>query len=115
MTDPRELNRQFVENALNKVGLGDSDAHKSYAASRLAAGAIEYGEFQFRDADCSAESAEEGIDGANWAGFEWVKRWEADTLDEGCEHLTRAAMHFALAYEELSRYKATRPDESTTT
>ena len=111
MTDPRELNRRFVENALNKAGLSDSDRHKTYAARRLIEGAEKYGEFQFREADPASEAAEEGIDGANWAAFEWVKRWEADTLDEGCEHLTRAAMHGALMFEELQRYKATRPDD----
>ena len=109
MTDPRELNRQFIENALAKAGLCDSDQHKTYAARRLEEGAKEYGEFQFREADPASEAAEEGIDGANWTAFEWVKRWEADTLDEGCEHLTRAAVHFAKAFEELGWYKDTRP------
>ena len=104
MTDPRELNRQFTDNALEKVGLGDSDEHKTYAARRLEEGSEEYGEFQFREADCAAEAAEEGIDGANWAGFEWVKRWEADTLDDNCQNLNLMAQHFALAREYGKRY-----------
>lgn len=102
-----------MENALRRAGLSHSTTHKDYAARRLAEGSDEYGETQFYQADCAAEGAEEAIDGANWTGFEWVKRWEEDTLDESCEYLTRAGADFASAFENLRRYLQTRPDEST--
>lgn len=109
--NPRELNAEFVAQALRQAGLGFSDHHKTYAAHRLEAGAVKYGEHQWQEADDAAEAAEEGIDGANWTAFEWIKRLESDTLDRSCEHLMQAAVCFAHAYEHLRLYMIERPDE----
>lgn len=110
MSEARDLNKEFVHNALRHAGLSHSQPHKDYAARRLNEGEVKYGPDQFLEADCAAEAAEEGIDGANWAAFEWVKRWQDDTLDRECDRLTNAAVHFAKGYEELRAYLATRPD-----
>lgn len=103
-----DLVKQFVQNALNRAGLSHSTWHKDYSDHRLDAGDLKYGIDSFRQKDCAAEAAEEGIDGANWAGFEWFKRWEDDSLDRNCDHLTEAGRHFAIAYEHLRQYRTQR-------
>ena len=107
----RHLNAEIVNEALRQAGLGQDGRHREYAARRLEAGSIKYGEEQWRDADDAAEAAEEGIDGANWTAFEWIKRLEAGTIDDSClHHLPEAMKHFAWAYEHLRLYLAGRPE-----
>ena len=100
----RETVRQFVANALAVAGLGSSHAHKQYSLRRVDEGAEKYGETRFRDRDPAKEAAEEGIDGANWCGFEFVKRSEADDIGDECQDLVFAAAHFAQAFALLDGY-----------
>jgi hypothetical protein len=99
----RELNKEFVDNALVVAGLSASDHHKDYAARRLEEGSQDYGETQYRSADCAAEAAEEAIDGCNWLGFEYVNRHEEGDL-ENAQLLTFAASHMAQAFEIIRQY-----------
>lgn len=102
--NPRDLNAEIVSEAIRQAGLGQDNRHRNYAAKRLEAGSVKYGEDQWRTADTAAEAAEEGIDGANWTAFEWIKRLEDGTMDEACWHLPEAMKHFAIAYEHLRLY-----------
>jgi hypothetical protein len=99
----RDLNKEFVHQALRGAGLSGSDSHKTYAAHRLDAGDLKYGTDTYKGKDCAAEAAEEGIDGANWLGFEFAKHLTALTPEDQ-RLLDLAAQHFALAYEFTQRY-----------
>ena len=99
----RDLNKEFVHQALRDAGLSGSDPHKTYAAHRLDAGDLKYGPDTYKGKDCAAEAAEEGIDGANWLGFEFAKHLTALTPEDQ-RLLGESAKHFALAYEYARQY-----------
>ena len=103
----REINKEFVHQALRDAGLSGSDSHKDYAARRLDDGDGKYGAGSYLSKDPAAEAAEEGIDGANWLGFEVAKNLEKLTPDEQ-RLLSVAAQHFALAYENITQYLESR-------
>jgi hypothetical protein len=108
MSQARQDNARFVDSALGLAHIQDPEPHRAYAARRLEDGAVKYGEDQYLDADCASEGREEGIDGANWLAFEWVKRQAADTLDESCRDLLRAAALYVEAAELVRGYLAER-------
>lgn len=111
LKSPREINAAFVAHAVTRT-VENPDPHIDYATRRLGEGADEYGEFGYRERDPAAEAAEEMIDGANWLGFEFVKRLEAGEIGGELAHLQSAAAHAALAFEQINTYLDKRKEPS---